>query len=130
MAEEDRPAAEGVLASAVEIVPLAEAEALLAAGGEAVFTPEELAYARARVDPTRRLGARLAAKRAAVRLLGRPSDLREVEVVRGAYGPPRLRLGGRAGERMRALGASRALVSLTHERNDAAALVILLRDEA
>jgi phosphopantetheinyl transferase (holo-ACP synthase) len=31
---------------------------------------------------------------------------------------------------MHALGASRALVSLTHERHDAAALVLLLRDEA
>ena len=129
MAEAD-PTADGVLASAVEIVPLAEAEALLASGAEAVFTPEELAYARARVDPARRLGARLAAKRAAVRLLGGASEPREVEVVRGDYGPPRLRLGGRAGERMRALGASRALVSLTHERSDAAALVLLLRDEA
>jgi phosphopantetheinyl transferase (holo-ACP synthase) len=65
-----------------------------------------------------------------VRLLGGGSEPREVEVVRGDYGPPRLRLSGRAGERMRALGASRALVSLTHERRDAAALVLLLRDEA
>jgi holo-[acyl-carrier protein] synthase len=130
MAEADPPAADGVLASAVEVVSLAEAEALLAAGAEAVFTPEELAYARARVDPARRLGARLAAKRAAVRLLGGAAEPREVEVVRGDYGPPRLRLGGRAGERMHALGASRALVSLTHERHDAAALVLLLRDEA
>jgi holo-[acyl-carrier protein] synthase len=132
MAEAADPeaAAEGVVASAVEIVALAEAESLLAAGAEAVFTAEELAYARARADPARRLGARLAAKRAAVRLLGGGSEPREVEVVRGDYGPPRLRLGGRAGERMLALGASRALVSLTHERHDAGALVLLLRDEA
>ncbi len=126
-----RPAAEdGVIASTVEIVTLAEAEALMAAGDEAIFSPDELAFARARVDPARRLGARLAAKRAAVRLLGGGAAPREVEVVRGDYGPPRLRLHGRAGERLRALGASRALVSLTHERHDAAALVLLLRDEA
>jgi phosphopantetheinyl transferase (holo-ACP synthase) len=54
----------------------------------------------------------------------------EVEVVRGDYGPPRLALAGRARERLLALGASRALVSLTHERRHAAALVLLLRDEA
>jgi len=49
-------------------------------------------------------------------------------VVRGPYGPPSLRLTGAALARMQALGARRALVSLTHERATAAALVLLLRD--
>jgi phosphopantetheinyl transferase (holo-ACP synthase) len=53
---------------------------------------------------------------------------REVEVTRGALGPPSLRLAGAAEARMQALGASRALVSLTHERAHAAALVVLVRD--
>ena len=48
--------------------------------------------------------------------------------MRGDYGPPRLRLCGGARERLAALGASHALVSLTHERRHAAALVLLLRD--
>jgi hypothetical protein len=61
---------DGVVASAVEVVALEEAEALLVSGADAVFSPGELAFARARVDPGRRLAARLAAKRAAVRLLG------------------------------------------------------------
>ena len=121
---------DGVVGSAVEIVALEEAEALLASGADAVFSPGELAFARARSDPGRRLAARLAAKRAAVRLLGGGSLPREVEVVRGDYGPPRLELAGRARERLAALGASRALVSLTHERRHAAALVLLLRDVA
>jgi len=123
-------AEDGVVASGVELVALEEAEALLAEGGESVFSPTELAFAGARVDPARRLAARLAAKRAAVRLLGGGALPREVEVVRGDYGPPRLVLSGRARERLAALGASRALVSLTHERRHAAALVLLLRDEA
>jgi holo-[acyl-carrier protein] synthase len=121
---------DGVVGSAVEIVALEEAEALLAEGADAVFTPGELAFARARSDPGRRLAARLAAKRAAVRLLGGGAAPSEVEVVRGGYGPPRLELAGRARERLAALGASRALVSLTHERQHAAALVLLLRDVA
>jgi len=120
----------GVVASAVAIVALEEAEALLAAGGGSVFSEGELAFARAKVDPARRLAARLAAKRAALRLLGEGALEREIEVVRGDHGPPRLRLAGRAEERLIALGASRALVSLTHERRHAAALVLLLRDEA
>ena len=121
---------DGVVASAVCVVAIQEAEALLTAGGEAVFSEGELAFARARVDPARRLAARLAAKRAAVRLLGAGVLERQVEVVRGDFGPPRLRLAGRARDRLAALGASRALVSLTHERGHAAALVLLLRDPA
>ena len=121
---------DGVVATAVELVTLAEAEGLLAKGGDGVFSDRELAFARARVDPARRLAARLAAKRAAVRLLGEGVLEREIEVVRADYGPPRLQLSGGARERLLALGASRALVSLTHERRHAAALVLLLRDVA
>ena len=94
MSESD--AEDGVVASAVCIVALEEAEALLASGGGSVFSEGELAFARARVDPARRLAARLAAKRAAVRLLGPGALEREIEVVRGNYGPPRLRLSGAA----------------------------------
>ena len=116
------------MASGVEIVEVEEAERLLAAGAGSLFSDGELLYARGRVDPARRLAARLAAKRAALRVLGGDAREREIEVVRGAYGPPVLRLSGAAGERLRALGVSRALVSLTHERSHAAALVLLLRD--
>jgi holo-[acyl-carrier protein] synthase len=124
-----RPEDDGVVASGVELVEVSEAERLLAAGGADVFSENELRYARERVDPGRRLAARLAAKRAACRLLGGSASEREVEVVRADYGPPSLRLTGAARERMGALGAARALVSLTHEREHAAALVVLIRDE-
>jgi holo-[acyl-carrier protein] synthase len=124
----ESPADDGVVASGVEMVEIEEAERLLASGGGGLFTEGELLYARERVDPGRRLAARLAAKRAACRLLGGDAAEREVEVRRGAYGPPSLRLVGAAAARMRALGASRVLVSLTHERRHAAALVVLLRD--
>ncbi len=125
------PAADGdgVIGSAVAVVEIEEASRLLAESREdAVFTAAELAYARARSDPARRLAARLAAKRAAVRLLGDGVSEAEVEVVRGAYGPPALRLSAPAQARLRTLGAARALVSLTHERAQAAALVVLVRD--
>jgi holo-[acyl-carrier protein] synthase len=123
----DSPADDGVVASHVEIVEIEEAERLLAAGDVTLFSEGELLYARERVDPARRLAARLAAKRAARLVLGGGASEREVEVVRGAYGPPVLRLSGAAAERLGALGASRALVSLTHERRHAAALVLLVR---
>jgi holo-[acyl-carrier protein] synthase len=119
---------EGVVASAFELVEVEEAERHLAEGG-GPFSREELAYARERSDPARRLAARLAAKRAACRLLGGGTSAPDVEVVRRAYGPPALRLSLRAQARMDALGAERTLVSLTHERRHAAALVLLLRRE-
>lgn len=93
----------------------------------AVFTEGELAYAHSKPDPERRLAARLAAKRAAVRLLGEDLSLRSIEVVRGGKGPPELRLTPEAEERVRRSGAQRVLVSLTHGRSHAAAAVLLLR---
>lgn len=96
---------------------------------EGVFSAGEQAYARAKCDPDRRLAARLAAKQAAQRLLGGGARLGEIEVARGRDGPPVLRLSGVAKERMADLGASGALVSLTHERLHAAAVVVLLRGE-
>jgi holo-[acyl-carrier protein] synthase len=119
---------EDVVASAVEVLEIADALPLTrAAPAESPFSDEERAYALARSDPDRRLAARLAAKRAAVRLLGGDVALRDVEVVRGRGGPPRLRLSPRAEARLRALGATATLVSLTHERRHAAASVLLLR---
>jgi holo-[acyl-carrier protein] synthase len=119
--------ADGVVASAIELVEIDEAARLLEAdGGSALFTPAELAYARVHSDPARRLAARLAGKRAAIRLLGGALTEAEVEVVREDYGPPVLRLSPRAQGRLAALGATHALVSLTHERAHAAALVVLV----
>jgi holo-[acyl-carrier protein] synthase len=117
-----------VVASAIEVLEIDDALPLTRdAGPESVFTDAERAYAYARSDPDRRLAARLAAKRAALRLLGEGLTLRDVEVVRGRGGPPRLRLSARAQERLRALGAAEALVSLTHERRHAAASVLFVR---
>jgi holo-[acyl-carrier protein] synthase len=119
---------DGVVASGVEIVDVAEAEGILADGGRGLFSEGELRYARERSDPGRRLAARLAAKRACCRLLGGGLGESDVAVERGAYGPPSLLFSSRARERLHAVGATRALVSLTHERSQAAALVLLLRD--
>jgi len=119
----------GVVGSAFELVEIAEAGALLASGGPA-WSEGELRYARARSDPERRLAARLAAKRAALALLGPGLELADVEVVRGPGGPPSLRFSTRARERLVTLGADRALVSLTHGRLQAAAAVLLLRSPA
>jgi holo-[acyl-carrier protein] synthase len=125
------PDDDGVVASALEVLDIGEVRALLARpGGQTAFTPLEMAYATARADPERRLAARLAAKRATCRALGGGTTEEDVEVLRDRYGPPSLRLSPRAQARMGELGASRALVSLTHERRHAAALVLLVRERS
>jgi holo-[acyl-carrier protein] synthase len=119
---------DGVVASAREVLAIAEVTRLLSAAGPGAFSPGEQAYAHSKVDPERRLAARLAAKRAALRLLGGGLAERDVEVVRGRGGPPSLQLSPRATERLHALGATSVLVSLTHGETHAAASVLLLRD--
>jgi holo-[acyl-carrier protein] synthase len=117
---------DGVVASALEVLEIAEVAPLLA-GGAHPFSAGELAFARARSDPERRLAARLAAKRAAARLLGGGVSPSDVEVSRRPGGPPHLRLSARAEARLREQGADQILVSLTHERRHAAAAVLLIR---
>ena len=90
------------------------------------FSARELAYARSKSDPERRLAARLAAKQAAVAALGGGLDLRDVEVVRGRGGPPWIELSPRGRARLDALGGARVLVSITHGRDHAAAVVLVL----
>ena len=117
---------DGVVASAIEVLEVAEVGPLLASGAHP-FSSEELTFARARSDPERRLAARLAAKRAAARLLGGDVSAADVEVSRRPGHPPGLRLSPRAEARLRECGADRILVSLTHERRHAAAAVLLVR---
>jgi holo-[acyl-carrier protein] synthase len=111
-----------VVAHALEVVAIDEVEA----ARPGVFTSAERAYAESKSDPQRRLAARLAAKRAAVRALGGTVSLAEVEVRAGFGGPPTLHLSGAAAARLRELGGF-ARVSLTHGVRHAAASVLVLR---
>jgi holo-[acyl-carrier protein] synthase len=112
---------DGVVASALELVAIAE----VAGVPPGTFSPAERAYAASKSDPERRLAARLAAKRALAGLLGLAGGEIEVQAVRG--GPPRLGLSERAAARLRETGATRALVSLSHGRTHAVAVVLLLQ---
>jgi holo-[acyl-carrier protein] synthase len=105
-------------------VAIADVEAMLAGPGAAVFTEEERRYAESKSDPARRLAARWAAKRAAVRALGGDVSPAQVEVVRG-HGAPSLRFSAPAAARLAALGSPVVHVSLTHGLTHAAASVVL-----
>ena len=120
--EEDDP---DLVAAALEVLEISEVARL---GAQAsTFTEAELVYAHSKSDPERRLAARLAAKRAALRLLGEDLPLNGIEVFKGRGGPPQLRLSRQASDRLAERGARQALVSLTHGRHHAAAAVVLLR---
>jgi holo-[acyl-carrier protein] synthase len=84
-----------------------------------LFTEAELDYAGGRARPGRHLAARFAAKEAVVKALGLSGGfgLKEIEVVAGE--PPRVRLSGRAAE---AAAGRRVEISLTHSRENAAAV--------
>jgi holo-[acyl-carrier protein] synthase len=98
---------------------------------ERVLTPGEREYCLGKVHPAQSVAARIAAKEAAFKALALDQEaLRigwtELEVVRDRDGRPQLVLHGRAEQAARRLGVCRSAVSLTHEREHAAAMVVLL----
>jgi holo-[acyl-carrier protein] synthase len=98
-----------------------------------LFTDGEQGYACAVRDPSERLGARFAAKEAAMKALGvglGEVDFRDLEVVRLASGAPVLEVGGRALERAKALGVQRWLLTMSHTHHLAQAVVLALGDDA
>jgi holo-[acyl-carrier protein] synthase len=114
---------EEVRAEATAVVAIADAEDPAFAGA---FTAREQAYARSKSDPSRRLAARLAAKQAGLAALGGGLALADFEIVRAPGGPPRLVLSARARGRMESMSGRRVLVSLTHGREHAAAVVVVV----
>jgi holo-[acyl-carrier protein] synthase len=88
---------------------------------ERLFHPGELAACSGRARPGRHLAARFAAKEAAIKALGGGFPPSDVEVVGSPA--PQLRLHGRAAQ----VAAERGVeltVSLTHSRENAAAVVV------
>jgi holo-[acyl-carrier protein] synthase len=96
-----------------------------------VFTAGEIAYCSAKRDFASSYAARFAAKEAAMKALGTGHShgvyWTGIEVVR-RHGPPRLAFHEGAAARLDAMGATRAVVTLTHSRDLAIAHVMLLKD--
>jgi holo-[acyl-carrier protein] synthase len=115
----------------IDVEQVARIDDMLARWGERfarrVFTDGERAYCAGRGRPGQHYAARFAAKEAALKALGVPPGLswHEMEIVSGAGGAPALRLTGQAAMAAARLGVVRALVSLTHTDDVAAAVVVL-----
>lgn len=117
-------AAPGVPALGIDLIEIDRVERALSRRprlAERLFLPDELSACRARARPARHLAARFAAKEAAIKALGGGCGPLDVQVVGDPA--PELRLHGRAA----AIAADRGLdlsVSLTHSRDNAAAVVL------
>ncbi|MDR2056342.1 MAG: holo-ACP synthase [Desulfovibrio sp.] len=94
---------------------------------EKIFTQEELNALPGCSAST--LAGRFAAKEAAVKALGtgfgRGIGPRQIEIGRNSCGGPQITFLGTANERCRALGVTRSLLSISHERSLALAVVVL-----
>jgi holo-[acyl-carrier protein] synthase len=108
------------------------ARALTEVGGDfeaRVFTAAEREACRHRADKTEALGARFAAKEACFKALGRGLGqglaFQQIEVTADESGRPELRLAGAAAARAEALGVTRVHLSLSHDGEVAAAVVVL-----
>ncbi|WP_073480127.1 holo-ACP synthase [Streptoalloteichus hindustanus] len=93
---------------------------------ERVFTAAERTTPDGRPRRTASLAARFAAKEATVKALGAPAGylLTDCEVVSGPGGRPALRLSGALAAAAEAGGVSAWHVSLTHDADLAAAIVV------
>ena len=99
-----------------------------------VFTDDEIAYCRRRRDPIPHLAARFAAKEATLKALGTGLSMgvnwRELEVRRERGQAPTMVLSGRTQAIARAKGASRVLLSLSHDGDYAMAQALLVSSSA
>lgn len=96
-----------------------------------VFTDREIAYCMRRKHPAPHLAGRFAAKEAGMKAIGTGHAFgvlwRDLEVVR-VGGPPQLAFHNAASTHFARLGATRAMLTITHTDTLALAHVILVAD--
>jgi holo-[acyl-carrier protein] synthase len=96
---------------------------------ERVFTPAEQEYCRGKKDPAPHYAARFTAKEACAKALGcgiaNGVKWLDMEVARDAAGQPTMELSGHARELAASMAVERVLVTMTHAKDHAAAVVIM-----
>ena len=94
-----------------------------------VFTPEEQARARRKAGTAERLAARFAAKEATMKALGTGwacgVKFLDIHVSNEFGGRPAITLVGEAAARAERMGVGRIHISLSHERDQAIAFVVM-----
>ncbi|HTE06803.1 MAG TPA: holo-ACP synthase [Planctomycetota bacterium] len=122
-----------ILGLGMDLIELERVAAALERHGETLlarlFTERERALLAGDAQIVQRVGARFAAKEAAFKALGtgwgQGLGWHDVEVLGGRGEPPRLHLQGAARTQLFKLGASRALLTMTHTESLASATVML-----
>jgi holo-[acyl-carrier protein] synthase len=122
-----------IIAIGVDLVEISRIEEVFTRRGERfrrrVFTEGEISYCERRASKLASYAARFAAKEAVMKALGtgwsEGVGWKDIEVVSGPNGAPTIQLHRSALERMREIGATRALVSLTHSGELAIAQIVL-----
>lgn len=97
---------------------------------ELVFTPHEIAYCEQQAASYEHYAARFAAKEALLKAMGTGwgnggVNFNEIEVRNDAAGKPELHLIGNAADRYAQLNIKQILVSLSHVKSTAVAMVII-----
>ncbi len=121
-----------ILGIGIDLQDLTEFRRTLDRAGEPylkrIYTEAEIEYCRSQAEPSQSLAVRFAAKEAAIKAFGLAGESglkwQDFEVVCEASGKPSLRLSGKAAEWAQSLGLQRLLISLSHTRCTAAAVVI------
>lgn len=122
------------LAVGVDLVEIDRVQQMLEKHGERgvrrMLTRAEVDYCLSRVHPAQHVAVRLAAKEASFKALQADDQANsvswlDVEVETDGRGRPSVRLSGGADAAAQRLGATGALVSLSHSRNTAIAVVVL-----
>jgi holo-[acyl-carrier protein] synthase len=88
-----------------------------------LFTQREREYCEQKADPAAHYAARFAAKEATAKAVGRWLRWQEVEVVSGERNRPTLELSGESAEIAGVTEGARLLLSLSHSREYAVAVV-------
>ena len=94
-----------------------------------VFTQKEIEYAFSKKDPFIHLSARFAAKEAFLKALGtgwsQGIKWTDIEVIESQNGAPKITFSGVLSEKAKKKGVKNALLSLSHDKMDAVAVVVL-----
>ena len=96
-----------------------------------VFTAEEIAYCDSKARPAESFAGRFAAREATIKALGgyRGKRWQDISVSRHPSGAPMIALAGGSKRRADQLGIARILITFTHEKTNAVAFAIAVRED-
>lgn len=128
--------AEKILGIGIDLIELARIADSLEKFGDRflqrIYLPGEIEYSKGHVDPAPFLAARFAAKEAASKAfgtgIGKKLGWRDIEVRKHEGGEPYVVLHEKGEAMARERGITRTMISLTHTRTHAAAVVILIAE--